>query len=59
MKKHFKYKTRHTPKKCSEAHSLYITNAVTDNKTTRDGSVINVSEENAEVARDTNEEIKL
>ena len=48
-----------TPKKCAEKGSRYITNAVTDNKTLKDGSVVNRSEENARIARQTSEEIKL
>lgn len=48
-----------TPKKCAEKGSRYITNAVTDNKTLKDGSVVNRSEENARIARETSEDIKL
>ena len=48
-----------TPKKCAENGSRYLTNAITDNKTLKDGSVVNRSEENARIARKTSEEIKL
>ncbi|MBQ8827131.1 MAG: hypothetical protein IJ007_08560 [Oscillospiraceae bacterium] len=48
-----------TPKKCAENGSRYITYAVTDNKTLKDGSVVNRSEENARIARETSEDIKL
>ena len=48
-----------TPKKAAEKGCQYITNAVTDNKTLKDGSVVNRSEENARIARMTSEEIKL
>lgn len=49
----------YTPKKCAETGSRYITYAVTDNKTLKDGSVVNRSEENARIARETSEDIKL
>ncbi|MBQ8781710.1 MAG: hypothetical protein IJZ72_08575 [Oscillospiraceae bacterium] len=50
---------RRTPSECAETGSIFITNAVTDNKTLKDGSVVSRSEDNARAARKTSEEIKL
>ncbi len=39
--------------------SLYLTNIITCNKTKPDGSVVNVREDNAAIARERVDDIKL
>ncbi len=47
------------PKYPNQINGKYYTNVITYNKTLSDGSVVNVFEDNAEIARDEANDIRL